>query len=94
MPVPKFFEFFGVFLEALKDGETHSAKEVRETIARKMNLSEADISDMLPSGRQTTLTVYHGQKLTCKEPGLSRLLKGEITESQLRAKRLSNLAQE
>ena len=51
MPVPKFFEFFGVLLEALKDGEIYSAKEVRETIARKMNLSEADISDMLPSGR-------------------------------------------
>ena len=54
MAVPKFFEFFGVLLEAVRDGETHSAKEVRETIARKMNLTEADISDMLPSGRQTT----------------------------------------
>lgn len=54
MSVPKFFEFFGVLLEALKDGETHLAKEVRETIARRMNLTEADISELLPSGRQTT----------------------------------------
>lgn len=53
MAVPKFFEFFVVLLEALKDGEIHSAKEVRETIARKMNLTETDISDMLPSKRQT-----------------------------------------
>lgn len=54
MAVPKFFEFFGVLLEALKDGEIHSAQEVKDTIARKMNLSEADISELVPSGRQTT----------------------------------------
>ena len=54
MAVPKFFEFFGVLLEALKDGETHSAKEVKDIIAQKMNLSEADISELVPSGRQTT----------------------------------------
>ena len=54
MAVPKFFEFFGVLLEALKDGETHSAKEVKEIIAQKMNLSDADISELVPSGRQTT----------------------------------------
>ena len=54
MPVPKFFEFFVVLLEALKDGELHSAKEVKEIIARKMNLTEADISELVPSGRQTT----------------------------------------
>ncbi len=49
MAVPKFFEFFGVLLEALKDGEIHSAKEVKEVIARKMNLSDADISELVPS---------------------------------------------
>ena len=53
MSVPKFFEFFRVLLEALKDGEIHSAKEVRETIAGKMNLTEADLSEMLPSGTQS-----------------------------------------
>ena len=54
MAVPKFFEFFGVLLEAMKDGEIHSAQEVKDTIARKMNLSETDISELIPSGRQTT----------------------------------------
>ena len=53
MAVPKFFEFFGALLDALKDGETHSAKEVKETIAGAMNLTDADITELLPSGRQT-----------------------------------------
>ena len=53
MPVPKFFEFFGAFLDALKDGNTHSAKEVQETIASAMNLTVADISELLQSRRQT-----------------------------------------
>ncbi len=53
MSVPKFFEFFGPFLDALMDGELHSAKEVREHVAVLMNLSDEDMSEMLPSGRQT-----------------------------------------
>ncbi len=53
MAVPKFFEFFGAFLDALRDGETHSAKEVKETIADAMNLTTADVSELLQSGRQT-----------------------------------------
>lgn len=53
MSVPKFFEFFGSFLNVLRDGELHSAKEMRERVAVLMNLSEQDLSEMLPSGRQT-----------------------------------------
>ena len=33
MAVPKFFEFFEAFLKSLKDGELHTAKEVRVKIA-------------------------------------------------------------
>lgn len=54
MSVPKFFEFFSVFLKSIKDGELHSAKEVREIIATKMSLSDADRAEMLPSGKQST----------------------------------------
>lgn len=54
MPVPKFFEFFKVFLEAVKDGQIHSSKEVREIIAEKMQLTDADRSELLPSGKQST----------------------------------------
>ncbi|MBQ3447588.1 MAG: restriction endonuclease [Synergistaceae bacterium] len=51
--MPKFFEFFGVLLEALGDGELHSAQEVRDTIAARMNLTASDVAEMLPSGTQS-----------------------------------------
>lgn len=53
MSVPKFFEFFEPFLKVVQDGELHPAKEVRTTIAENMHLSEVDLSEMLPSGKQT-----------------------------------------
>ena len=52
MSVPKFFEFFESFLIAVKDGELHTAKEVREIIAADMHLTDADRAEMLPSGKQ------------------------------------------
>ena len=54
MAVPKFFEFFEGFLFAIKDGELHSAKEVRDVIGSKMNLTEEDRTELLPSGTQYT----------------------------------------
>ncbi len=54
MSVPKFFEFFEVFLKAIKDGEIHTAKEVKEIIAGAMNLTASDMSEMVPSGKQST----------------------------------------
>ncbi len=54
MAVPKFFEFFKGFLLAVKDGELHTAKEVRQILALDMQLSEEDRAEMLPSGKQST----------------------------------------
>lgn len=54
MAVPKFFEFFEGFLRATQDGELHTAKEVREIIAKDMKISDEDRQEMLPSGKQTT----------------------------------------
>lgn len=54
MSVPKFFEFFYEFLTVLQDGELHTSKEVRNIIARNMNLTDEDRSQLLPSGKQTT----------------------------------------
>ena len=49
MAVPKFFEFFGIFLSALSDGYMHKAQEVRTYIAEKMQITDRDLSEMLPS---------------------------------------------
>ena len=54
MAVPKFFEFFESFLKVTQDGKLYSAKEVRENIAKEMNITDADRSEMLPSGKQAT----------------------------------------
>ena len=54
MAIPKFYEFFGSFLRAIQDGETHKSKEVQAFIADEMHLSESDLQEMLPSGRQST----------------------------------------
>ena len=56
MSVPKFFMFFKPFLAAIADGELHTAKEVRQSIATALKLSEEDMSIMLPSGRHTVYT--------------------------------------
>ena len=53
MAVPKFFEFFEVFLTVVDDGALHNSKDVRNTIAFRMNLSENDLTEMLPSGTET-----------------------------------------
>ena len=54
MAVPKFFEFFEGFLRVIEDGELHTTKEVRETLALRMQLSEKNLAEMLPSGKQRT----------------------------------------
>lgn len=54
MAVPKFFEFFDGFLRAIQDGAIHTAKEVREAIAKEMQLTDSDRAQMLPSGKQYT----------------------------------------
>ena len=53
MAVPKFFEFFEGFLKAVQDGELHNAKEVREKIAKSMNITAIDRAELLPSGKQS-----------------------------------------
>lgn len=56
MAVPKFYEFFRAFLVVLQDGELHKMAEVRNKIAIDMDLSDSDLAEMLPSGKQTTFS--------------------------------------
>lgn len=53
MAVPDFQSFFKPLLEIAADGKEHSIKEARELIATKMNISEEDVKELLPSGIQT-----------------------------------------
>jgi restriction system protein len=53
MAVPDFQSFFKPLLDIAADGKEHSMKEAREIIAKRMNIVEADLRELLPSGTQT-----------------------------------------
>ncbi len=53
MSVPDFQSFLSPVLDIASDGAQHSLKETRERISAAMGLSKPDLSDLLPSGRQT-----------------------------------------
>lgn len=53
MAVPDFQSFFKPLLDVASDGQEHSIKEARATIATQMDLSDEDRAELLPSGTQT-----------------------------------------
>ena len=56
MAVPKYNEMYASFLKALSDGNIHNIKEIRQYIIDQMGLQEADLVEMLPSGKQVLFT--------------------------------------
>jgi len=53
MAVPDFQSFFKPLLDIAADSKEHSVREAREIIAKKMNLSDEDLRELLPSKIQT-----------------------------------------
>lgn len=89
MSVPKFYEFFGSFLRAVADGNTHTAKEVQAFVANDMMLKESDLEQMLPSGRQSTFgnRVNWARTYLCKANLITTPSRGryQITDEGKRA---------
>ena len=56
MAVPDFQSFFRPILDVASDNLEHSVKDARSIIKSVMNLSEADLSEMLPSGTHQKIT--------------------------------------
>lgn len=54
MPVPDFQSFFLPLLQFASDEKKHSYTEAYEVLARHFKLSEADLKELLPSGKQAT----------------------------------------
>lgn len=52
MAIPKYDEMYRVFLDCLSDMKPHGSKEVRDAIAARLSVSEAERQELLPSGRQ------------------------------------------
>ncbi len=50
MSVPKYSDFYNVFLQSLKDGAVHSKSECNEYVRQAMDLREIDMSELTASG--------------------------------------------
>ena len=53
MGVPKYFEMHKPILQFLSDQKIHTLKEIKQYVAKEFKLTERDMEEMLPSGRQT-----------------------------------------
>ncbi|MCG8346659.1 MAG: winged helix-turn-helix domain-containing protein [Chloroflexales bacterium] len=56
MPIPDFQHLFLPLLQHLADGEEHTSQETVEALARLFQLSEAERTQLLPSGKQAIFT--------------------------------------
>ena len=56
MPVPDFQSLMLPVLKALADGEDTPVRKVRERVATAEGLTDRDLQEMLPSGRQRAFT--------------------------------------
>ena len=71
MAVPKYDELMKPILKMVKDGEAYKIKDVAAMLAKQLNLSSDDLSEMLPSGRQTVFRNRVGwAKTYMKKAGL------------------------
>lgn len=78
MAVPKFDELTKPLLGVIKDGESYTIKDVTTMLAQRLSFSSTDLTEMLPSGRQTVFKNRVGWAKTY-------LLKAGLIESPARA---------
>ena len=70
MAVPKYHEFYNVFLESLNDGKIHSVKDCRNYIKQQMNFTDEELSETIPSGQPTWINRVGWCKTHLKVAGL------------------------
>lgn len=71
MSVPKYDELMKPLLEIVKDGKVYKIKDVTTALAQQLSLSSEDLSEMLPSGRQSAFKNRVGwAKTYLKKAGL------------------------
>jgi len=58
MPVPSFDKFMLPLLNALSDDKEHTLQELYVTLSNELNLTEEDMKELLPSGKQK---VFHSR---------------------------------
>lgn len=53
MSLPNYQSFYAPFLKALSDGNIHVFKDLKKDVIQQMGLSDEDLTEKLPSGRQS-----------------------------------------
>jgi restriction system protein len=53
MPIPDYESFMLPLLEAVRDGAEHNIRDVRDELASRFHLTEAERTELLPSGKQS-----------------------------------------
>lgn len=54
MPIPDFQSFMLPLLQFAEDGQEHALRDAYEHLAQRFDLTPEELSELLPSGRQTT----------------------------------------
>jgi restriction system protein len=54
MAVPDYQSFMRPLLQSVQDGQPHRMRDLYALLAQTFALTDADLSEMLPSGRQAT----------------------------------------
>lgn len=79
MSLPNYQQFYAPFLKALRDGEVHVFKDLKKEVVSQMGLSDGDLAEKLPSGKQSIFDNRIGWARTY-------LKKAGLVESPERAK--------
>lgn len=53
MAIPKYFEMYRAFLECLEDGQIHTIREIKGYVVQRFSLSDNELTEILPSGKQS-----------------------------------------
>lgn len=69
--LPKYYGFYTPFLTALQDQKVHTSKEIQADIAQMLNLSDEQLSEVLPSGTQSVFCNRIGWAKTYLKKGRS-----------------------
>jgi restriction system protein len=93
MAVPPFQDFMLPFLQRIADGQEHKISELFDHLAQHFALSEDDLKELLPSGRETRFKnrvywarVYLGQAKTLDATGRGRFKITDRGQQLLKAK--------
>lgn len=64
MPIPKFDELFNDVLEFLSDEKEYKTRDVKEELSKKLDLSDEERYELLPSGQETIIKNRIGWSIT------------------------------